>query len=36
MYYFGGITFNVGPRYQVNKIIGSGAYGHVGVAFDAN
>jgi hypothetical protein len=32
---FGGITFNVGNRYQINKLIGSGAYGHVTVGYDS-
>ncbi|CAD8200715.1 unnamed protein product [Paramecium octaurelia] len=29
-----GIQFNVGPRYDVKKLLGAGAYGHVALAID--
>jgi hypothetical protein len=32
---FGGIAFNVGARYTLTKLVGSGAYGHVVVANDS-
>ncbi len=30
----GGINFNVGNRYDVKKLLGAGAYGHVVSAID--
>lgn len=29
-----GIQYNVGDRYDVKKLLGAGAYGHVGLAND--
>lgn len=29
-----GIQFNVGQRYEVKKLLGAGAYGHVALAID--
>lgn len=34
MQHLNGIAFNVGDRYVVSKIIGSGSYGHVALAMD--
>lgn len=34
MYNISGIQFNVGTRYEVKKLLGAGAYGHVGLALD--
>jgi len=34
IYSFRGIDFNVGSQYELQKMIGSGAYGHVVLAFD--
>lgn len=31
---FGGVTFNIGPRYQPLKLLGVGAYGSVVSALD--
>lgn len=29
-----GIQYNVGDRYEVKKLLGAGAYGHVAYAYD--
>ena len=29
-----GIEFNVGNRYEIKKLLGAGAYGHVALAID--
>jgi mitogen-activated protein kinase 1/3 len=29
-----GIQYNVGDRYDVKKLLGAGAYGHVALAYD--
>jgi mitogen-activated protein kinase 1/3 len=31
---FGGITFNCGDRYKLLKLVGTGAYGAVVLAYD--